>query len=327
MRLVPSVALVVVGVALGVLRSATPELAFFRAPGELPFLGWPQPKADFEALPGGVFRLDLAWWTTPWHRETLDLFALQLSGGGWALSDAGGYDTPLQRHASAVLAALLRLLESRGGSLRLVLLSHGHVDHVGALPLLLSHFPAAAVVCHEHEEAYLVRGQRYSPPWHKSSSRGLMLAHALGFLPRQQVMVGADRVALLRGASGDLAVHGAPEIHWAHTPGHAPSHVVWLHAPSRTLLGGDIADFLLAPLPVVRTLPDGRAMQEGRVYGYTMTGMHAANAVEAAASLCWMAFKLEGYDVVRPAHDSTKRGFSRAEVQALARDAAGCVAY
>ena len=104
---------VALAAALGALH-ATPELSLFRAPGVVPFLGFPAPRGAFEPIGPGLFKLDLPWYVTPFHRETIDVFALDLGGGKWALSDAGGFDTPWQRHATALHGALRRLMGADG---------------------------------------------------------------------------------------------------------------------------------------------------------------------------------------------------------------------
>lgn len=120
-----------VAAALGALR-ATPEMALFRGPPGL-FLGWPAPVFAFESLGQGLFRADMPWWVTPFHKETLDVYAIDLGGGRWALSDAGGFDTPLQRHATALHGALRELMGA-DGTLALVLracparFAKGHAD-------------------------------------------------------------------------------------------------------------------------------------------------------------------------------------------------------
>ena len=109
----------VVALALGALH-ATPELALFRAPGVVPFLGWPAPSGAFEPIGRGLYKLDLPWYVTPFHRETIDIYAIDLGGGKWAISDAGGFDTPWQSHATALHTSLRKLMGA-DGTLSLVL--------------------------------------------------------------------------------------------------------------------------------------------------------------------------------------------------------------
>ena len=52
-----------------------------------------------------------------------------------------------------ILAALTTALGS--SKLRLVLLTHGHIDHVGAIEEVLAAHPQAQVVYHAAEHAYL----------------------------------------------------------------------------------------------------------------------------------------------------------------------------
>ena len=96
-----------IAAALGMLQ-ATPELSLFRS-NTWPF---PSPSAAFAPVPGvpKLHKLPLDWFITPFHKETLDVYALEHTPGFWALSDAGGYDTPLQSHASALLRALEALV-------------------------------------------------------------------------------------------------------------------------------------------------------------------------------------------------------------------------
>jgi hypothetical protein len=99
--------------------------------------------------------------------------------------------------------------------------------------------------------------------------------------------------------------------------------VVYAHAPSATLLAGDLADVLRDPqLP---TLPDGRPVVPGAVMLYTLTAFAGADAALAAASLCRVAYDESiVYDRVRPYHDVTKEGLTRAQLQPLAEEAARC---
>lgn len=57
-------------------------------------------------------------------------------GSSWCLVDAGASDNWSQSYASRLAAAVQRTIP-KGGRLAGILLTHGHPDHVGALPQLL----------------------------------------------------------------------------------------------------------------------------------------------------------------------------------------------
>ena len=129
----------------------------------------------------------------------------------------------------------------------------------------------------------------------------------------------------LRGSGGDLSALGVPGVTWEHTPGHAPGHVVYLHSPSGTLLAGDLADVLRDP-PGTAALPDGRPVLPGQTALYTWTIMADSDAALAATSLCRVAHDSATfpYAIVKPYHDATKAGLTRAQLQPLAEAAAHC---
>ena len=321
-RHIAGLAALAVGVALHSII-VTPELALFRASS--PHFGVPRLQApSFEQIAPRVYRMDAPWYITPWHKETLDLFAVQLDSSRWTVSDAGGYDTWLHPHTTGVLRAVEQLV-GPGGELSFVLLSHGHSDHVGALPQLLKRFPGCRVVYHDAETPYLIHGRSWTGgPWWRGGSPGLWLAHALGMLPRYQNVVPADRTIALKGSSGSLDVHGLKGLSWHHTPGHAPSHVIYIHASTGIALGGDLADLVQDP-PGVAALPDGRALAPGQPALYTLTVMDGANATVARASLCRVAYDTRmAWTTIRLYHDATKQGLTRAAFQKLAEAAAHC---
>jgi hypothetical protein len=110
---VAAIGVALAAAALAALR-VTPELALFRVPAGAAFFGSPQPGGNFTPVGDALYRLDLAWHVTPFHKETLDVYALELGGGRWALSDGGGYDTTLQSYASTLAAALARRMGDNG---------------------------------------------------------------------------------------------------------------------------------------------------------------------------------------------------------------------
>lgn len=73
--------------------------------------------------------------------------------------------------------------------------THGHADHVGALPQLLQHFPEVPVVLHSGEAPFLLGGEEYLPP----SSRLQYLLRALSMVPHSPVKVSTWREQISAG--------------------------------------------------------------------------------------------------------------------------------
>lgn len=100
----------------------TPELSLFRTADA--YVGFPLIRGDFEPVAnsnGVLFKLFAPWHTTPFHKETLDVFAIDIGRRKFAVSDGGGYNNILQRAASQYVAALGRLLDQKNATLSYVL--------------------------------------------------------------------------------------------------------------------------------------------------------------------------------------------------------------
>ncbi|SHL04271.1 MBL fold metallo-hydrolase [Hymenobacter psychrotolerans] len=145
----------------------------------------------------------------------------------WVLVDAGlpGAGSKIQHNAEALFGP-----DSPPAA---ILLTHGHFDHVGALPDLLETWPDVVVYAHPLELPYL-RGMSSYPPPDPSVGGGAMAA--MSFLyPKKPLDLG-QRVQPL---PADGSVPHLPGWRWLHTPGHTPGHVSFFREQDKTLLAGD----------------------------------------------------------------------------------------
>jgi glyoxylase-like metal-dependent hydrolase (beta-lactamase superfamily II) len=102
---------------------------------------------------------------------------------------------------------LAAVVEALGGThLAQVLVTHAHVDHASGAPALAAAFPGTMFRKMEWPE----RDSRWPAPW--------------------QSITDGDEIE-----AGDAILVAV------HTPGHAPDHVCFWHAESRTVFSGDLA--------------------------------------------------------------------------------------
>lgn len=135
----------------------------------------------------------------------------------WLVTDSAGVtlvDAGMPFMARGILKAINNL---QAGPLQRVLLTHGHEDHVGAVPYIVERYPVP-VFAHSIELPYLNGEQPYPRrPRPKATLRpGLA----------QPLPKGADFYL------GGLTAH--------LTPGHSPGHVIYHHPEDHVTLAGDL---------------------------------------------------------------------------------------
>jgi glyoxylase-like metal-dependent hydrolase (beta-lactamase superfamily II) len=129
--------------------------------------------------------------------------------GDAALVDPGG-------EAAKLIAAVAE----RPVTITQILLTHGHLDHVGAAAELAAHY-GVPIVGPQREDAFLLAG-----------------------LPEQSRMFGLDDCQPFTPdrwlEEGDIVSLGEERFAVLHCPGHTPGHVVFYNRQAHIILMGDV---------------------------------------------------------------------------------------
>jgi glyoxylase-like metal-dependent hydrolase (beta-lactamase superfamily II) len=115
---------------------------------------------------------------------------------------------------------ILRMVEESGVTLERILVTHGHIDHAGAVAELAERFSLP------------IEGpQREDQFW-------------IDILPEQSMKFGFPHANTFTPdrwlEQGDIVQFGKVTLDVLHCPGHTPGHVVFFHCPSRLAIVGDV---------------------------------------------------------------------------------------
>ena len=148
------------------------------------------------------------------------------NAAGWVLIDAG-----VPGAGGAIVDAAERQF-GRGAAPKAIILTHGHFDHVGALPHLLERWDVP-VFAHRSEMAHLTGERDYPPPDPLVGKGALAL---LSFLYPHKATDFGERVVAL---PDDEQAPYMPGWRWLPTPGHTDGHVSLFRDADRCLIAGD----------------------------------------------------------------------------------------
>ncbi len=115
---------------------------------------------------------------------------------------------------------LLAAVEQRGLTLERLLLTHGHLDHVGAAGVLAAHL-GIPIEGPNRDDAFL-----------------------LDALPQQSALYGFPHIDAFQPQrwliDGDTVTVGGIRLEVLHCPGHTPGHVVFFQRDDRIAFVGDV---------------------------------------------------------------------------------------
>ena len=140
-------------------------------------------------------------------------------------------DAGLPGFGKSVLRALESIAAEREPDA--VILTHGHFDHVGALPAILKRWPDITVYANSLEFPYLTGQEKYPPadPWNGTGAMAMM-----SFLyPRKPIDISSN----LQPLPADGSIPFMSGWHWVPTPGHTRGHVSLFRPDDRTVIAGD----------------------------------------------------------------------------------------
>ncbi|QCT20763.1 MBL fold metallo-hydrolase [Jejubacter calystegiae] len=126
-----------------------------------------------------------------------------------ALVDPGGDAERIREEVSAQAVTVTQIL-----------LTHGHLDHVGAAAELAAHY-GVPIIGPQKEDEFWLQG-----------------------LPQQSRMFGLEECQPLMPdrwlEEGDTVTVGKVTLQILHCPGHTPGHIVFFDTVSRLLISGDV---------------------------------------------------------------------------------------
>ncbi|HMB80283.1 MAG TPA: MBL fold metallo-hydrolase [Vicinamibacterales bacterium] len=237
--------------------------------------------------------------------------------GGVAIIDPG---------PSSTLPVLRAGLDRAGIALadvRVILLTHIHLDHAGATGTLVQENPALRVYVHEKGAPHMV------DPSKLMASATRLWGHEMDRLWGDMRPVPAGNLAILGG--GERLAAGGREFDVTYTPGHASHHVSYFSADTGIAFVGDTAGvrlqsgrFIMPPTPPPDIDLDAWRESVARIGGWrpeTLFITHFGPYAPVAAHLTEMADHLEltsglvKASLARPGEDEGREAWFTDEIR------------
>lgn len=131
-------------------------------------------------------------------------------------------------------SSIIAHLTQRELSPVLFFLTHGHFDHLSAIPSLCAAFPGVPVSIHVKDSQWLGKGalEQHSEFFEMLGARWMVDRYGTE-LPSADIMIEDNQIITL--------LDGTPIEDWKvlHTPGHSPGGVCYWNEKSSVLISGD----------------------------------------------------------------------------------------
>ena len=118
------------------------------------------------------------------------------------------------------ISRILRAVEANGIALEKILVTHGHIDHAGAVAELAERL-SLPIEGPQREDQFWIDGM-------PQQSKMFGFPNVRAFVPDRWL------------EHGDRVRFGNVEMDVSHCPGHTPGHVVFYNAPGRLAIVGDV---------------------------------------------------------------------------------------
>ncbi len=148
-------------------------------------------------------------------------------GNPWSLVDAG-----LPGSAKRIIKETEKLY-GKNNPPQVIILTHGHFDHVGALSDLLKEWPGVKVYAHPYEIPYLTGQVSYPYPDPFAGDGAMSFTSWL--FPVKPIDLD-DRVYPI---TEEFSVPQLPDWSMIYTPGHTPGHISLFRKKDKSLIAGD----------------------------------------------------------------------------------------
>ncbi|KAI9145962.1 beta-lactamase-like protein [Paraphysoderma sedebokerense] len=168
--------------------------------------------------------------------------------------------------------------------LKYILVTHGHLDHINAIPSLQELFPACRIVTHSLEVPFLTGEIDYRNV--KGDTTVYNCCRRL--MQVSDVKVRRETINCVDDSNKTFEFEN--DIKPVRTHGHTPGSMSWLHIPSQSIFVGD------AMMNTISFMSPRSAVLQGPYVVSTVSKSDAYKSLEEIR-------KIEGWQTLYPAHD------------------------